>query len=51
MLDIRNIPGGYDLFDRISLVVLVDIVILLFLFVYEYISYRIFFKYVFYIKS
>lgn len=45
--DIRNIPGSYDLFDRILLIILTDILILLFLFVYEYTSYRIYSRYTF----
>lgn len=40
-LDIRNIPGGYDLFDRILLIIIADILILLFLFICEYIFYRV----------
>lgn len=46
-LDIRNIPGAYDLFDRILFIILADILILLLLFVCEYVFYRISTKYLF----
>lgn len=46
VLDIRNIPGGHDLFDRVLFVILADILILLILFVCKYIFCRIFAKYI-----
>lgn len=46
-LDIRNIPGAYYLFDRILFIILADILILLLLFVCEYVFYRISTKYIF----
>lgn len=46
-LDIRNIPGGHDFFDRVLLVILADISILLLLFVCQYIFHRISSKFIF----